>query len=93
MTRFAKSLLVVALALSMGACCTIKVEKKAVGDLQATHDLIFPEYLSLVEEKYAAKPGDSAEDAAKKKEQIARRKRTVQSANDITAGMKKVLGE
>lgn len=93
MTRFAKSLLVVAIALSMSACCSIKVEKKAVGDLEGTHDLIFPEYVALVEAKYAPAPGDSAEDADKKKEQIARRKRTVQSARDITAGMKKVLGE
>lgn len=93
MSRFAKGFLVVVLALSMTACCSLKVEKKSVNDLQATHDLIFPEYISLVEAKYAPAPGDSADDAAKKKEQIERRKRTVQSSNDITGAMKKALGD
>ncbi len=82
MSRFAKGALVVVLALSMSACCSFKVEKKSVGDLKATHDLIFPEYIKLVEEKYAGKP-----------DEIARRKRTVQSANDITDAMKKALGD
>ena len=93
MSRFAKGFLVVALALSMGACSTLKIEKKSVSDLQATHDLIFPEYIALVEAKYAPVAGDSAEDAAKKKEQIARRKTLVQSSNDITGAMKKALGD
>lgn len=93
MSRFAKVSLVVVIALSMAACCTPVIEKKAVSDLQATHDLIFPEYVTLVEAKYAPVAGDSADDAAKKKEQIARRKRTIQSANDITGAMKKNLGD
>lgn len=82
MSRFAKVSLVVVLALSMAACCTPVIEKKSVGDLQATHDLIFPEYIKLVEKEYAGKP-----------DEIARRKRTIQSANDITAAMKKNLGD
>jgi len=85
-----KLMLVAVLALSMSACCSVAIEKKAVNDLQATHDLIFPEYITLIEAKYAPVAGESAEDAAKKKDQIARRKRLVQSANDLTGAMKKV---
>jgi hypothetical protein len=60
--------------------CSCGIEKKAVDDLRATHDLIFPEYIKLVEKEYAADPA-----------KIDNRKKLVQSANDITSGMKKVV--
>lgn len=80
MVRIWKLALVLCAALMMSACCSIAVEKKAVDDLQATHDLIFPEYIKLVEKEYAGKP-----------DEIARRKRLVQSSNDLTGAMKKAL--
>lgn len=79
MARIWKLALVLCAALMMSACCSVAIEKKAVGDLKATHDLIFPEYIKLVEKEYAGKP-----------DEIARRKRLVQSANDLTDAMKKV---
>jgi hypothetical protein len=60
--------------------CSCAIEKKAVADLQATHDLIFPEYLKLVEKEYASD-----------KDKIENRKKIVQSANDIINGMKRVM--
>ena len=80
MARIWKLSLVVAVAHMMSACCSVAIEKKAVDDLQATHDLIFPEYIKLVEKEYAGKP-----------DEIARRKRLVQSSNDLTGAMKRVL--
>lgn len=66
------------LALSVGCSCGI--EKKAVNDLKATHDLIYPEYLKLVEKEYAAD-----------KDKIDNRKKLVQSSNDIVNAMKKAV--
>lgn len=77
MNRIGKVALVVVLALGMGACCTPKIESGAVDNLKATNDLIFPEYIKLVEKEYASDPA-----------KIDNRKKLVQSANDIVTQMK-----
>lgn len=74
----------VALALVMGAC-SCGIEKKAVNDLKATHDLIFPEYVKFVEAaKYDADP--EKDKAAKD-----RRKAIVKSANDLVEALRKAV--
>lgn len=78
-----RKLCVIALAsvLALSAIgCSCSIEKKAVDDLRATHDLIFPEYIKLVEKEYAGSP-----------DKIDNRKKLVQSANDITSAMRKAV--
>lgn len=60
--------------------CSCGIEKKAVGDLEATHNLIFPEYIRLVEKEHAAAP-----------DKIENRKKLVQSANDLVGALKKAV--
>lgn len=73
------SLVVASLLLLFLSACSCGIEKKAVADLRATHDMIFPEYIKLVEKEYATAP-----------DKIDNRKKLVQSANDIVDGLKKV---
>ena len=78
-----RKLYVLALALVLGESaigCSCSIEKKAVNDLQATHDLIFPESIKLFQKGHARFPG-----------KINNRKKRVQSANDITSAMKKAV--
>lgn len=77
MRKLYVSVLVLVLALS-AIGCSCSIEKKAVADLQATHDLIFPEYIKLVEKEFATAP-----------EKIDNRKKLVQSSNNILSGLKK----
>ena len=84
-----KLVVVLVVALSMGACAgTSPVLKKNIDDLENTHKLIFPEYIRLVEAKYAPAPGDSDDEKADKKEKIQRRKDFVGSAERKVAAMK-----
>jgi hypothetical protein len=72
--------LVLALGVGLSSIgCSCSIEKKAVADLQATHDLIFPEYIKLVEKEFATAP-----------DKIDNRKKLVQSSNNILNGLKKV---
>ena len=66
-------------ALLVSGCCA-DIQKKAVDDLEATHALIFPEYLKLVEKEHAGSP-----------DKIANRKGLVKSAGDIVSAMKKMV--
>jgi uncharacterized lipoprotein YmbA len=81
MSRFAKVSLAVVLALSMAAC-TCGVEKKAVNDLDATQQIINPEYIRLVEKEYASDPS-----------KIDNRKKLVQSQQDIMLQLKKSVNK
>jgi hypothetical protein len=66
------------LALFMGAC-SCGIEKKAVEDLKATHDLIFPEYLKMVESSNMSS------------DQKARRKAMVKSATDLVEALRRAV--
>lgn len=76
------SLVVAAILLLFLSACSCGIEKKAVADLKATNDMIFPEYVRLVEKEYASDPA-----------KIDNRKKLVQSANDIVSGLQKVVGK
>jgi hypothetical protein len=65
-------------ALFMGAC-SCGIEKKAVEDLKATHDLIFPEYLKMVESSNMSS------------DQKARRKAMVKSATDLVEALRRAV--
>ena len=61
------------------AACSCGIEKKAVSDLKGTHDLIFPEYLQMVEKSDL------------KADQKERRKALVKSANDLVEALRKAV--
>lgn len=81
-----KLIVVLVVALSMGACCTPSpILKKNIDQLEDTHALIFPEYIKLVEKEYTGKP-----DGADK---IQRRKDLVGTAERKVAAMKEAVKE
>lgn len=90
MKRFA--ILALAAVVSVGAvgCCSSPLQKKAVENLEDTHNLIFPEYVRLVEKEYPVNTGDYDLDK-KNKEKVENRKGLVKSARDLTEAMKKDL--
>lgn len=73
--------LALALGLALSAVgCSCDIEAKAVADLKATHDLIFPEYIKLVEKEYASD-----------KDKVENRKKLVQSASNVVDALKKAV--
>ena len=93
MRKFCLSFLVLAIAVTGMGCPSSAIQKKAVRDLDATHKLIFPEYIRLVESKYAPVEGESSEDADDKKAKIQRRKDFVKSANNLVDKMEAAIKE
>ena len=93
MRKFCLSFLVLAIAVTGMGCPSSAIQKKAVRDLDATHKLIFPEYIRLIEKKYAPDAADSSEDAEDKKAKIQRRKDFVKSANDLVDGLEAAVKE
>lgn len=87
-----KLVVVLVVALSMGACCGVSpVLKKNIDDLEDTHKLIFPEYISLVEAKYAPAAGDTDEQKSDKAAKVKRRKDLVGSAERKVDAMQEAV--
>ncbi|MGH7260560.1 MAG: hypothetical protein ACREI9_07735 [Nitrospiraceae bacterium] len=71
-------MLALVFALCSLSACSCAIEKKAVDDLDATQQIIYPEYLKLVEKEYASDPA-----------KIDNRRKLVRSSNDIMIQLKK----
>lgn len=78
-----KKLLSLALlgSLALGSIgCNCAIERKAIEDLRATHEIIFPEYLRLMRKEYG-----------QDKEKVENREKLVGSAVRIVEGLEKVV--
>ncbi len=60
--------------------CTCTLQKQALEELDDTHDLIFPEYIRLVEKEFAGKP-----------DRIKNRKLLVSTAEEVLDKLKKQI--